>query len=242
MRLPLAGERWIYQPLGASLQRYKPNDKGLTMSEKDISGIKFNHLTGLKRDHSRSSGIYWFFRCECGKEKSILKHSVVGSITKSCGCKSGFHGLTYTPEYCVWESMKKRCLNKNNHAYPRYGGRGITVCKRWLESAANFVADMGLRPSDNHQLDRIDNNKGYYKENCRWVLPVVNSKNKRNSKYWIIGNTIYDDINTASINENVSRQTIKNWCDGKLKNGVLMHKKINCHSVLKSNFTPLALE
>lgn len=205
------------------------------MSEKDISGIKFNHLTGLKRDYSRSGGVYWFFRCECGKEKSILKHSVVGSITKSCGCKSGFHGLTYTPEYSVWESMKKRCLNSNNHAYQRYGGRGISICERWLESVVNFVDDMGNRPSDKHQLDRIDNNGDYTPENCRWVLPIVNSKNKRNSKFWFVNGVVYDDIATAAKSENVSRQTIKNWCDGKFVNGKVIAKRGDCYSVLKDS-------
>lgn len=215
------------------------------MTERNISGLKFGSLKALKRDQertnsSKSKAIYWLFQCDCGQIKSIIKTTVVNLVTTSCGCKNNFHGLTHTPEYCVWESMKKRCLNKNNHAYPRYGGRGITVCERWLESAANFVEDMGLRPSDKHQLDRIDNNKGYYKENCRWVLSIINNKNKRNSKYWIINGVVYDDINTASKKENVSKQTIKNWCDGKLKKGVLMHKKHNCHSVLKTHFTPLA--
>lgn len=91
------------------------------------------------------------------------------------------HGGTYLPEYKVWEKIKERCYNKKNKSYKNYGGRGILMCDEWRCSFANFYKDMGKRPSPKHQIDRIDNNMGYYKSNCRWVLPMVNQNNKRNS-------------------------------------------------------------
>ena len=78
-------------------------------------------------------------------------------------------------EHAIWSSMRQRCDNPNNQAYHRYGGRGITVCERW-QTFSNFVEDMGPRPPG-LQLDRIDNDKGYSPDNCRWATPMENSHN-----------------------------------------------------------------
>jgi hypothetical protein len=77
--------------------------------------------------------------------------------------------------------MWQRCTNPNNNAYKNYGGRGISVCKRW-KNFANFYADMGSRPSIKHELDREKNNLGYSPKNCRWVLSVVQARNRRNNR------------------------------------------------------------
>lgn len=85
-----------------------------------------------------------------------------------------------TPEYNSWRSMRARCLFKSHAAYKNYGGRGITICDRWVDSFENFVKDMGPRP-EGTTLDRIDVNKGYYKENCRWASMTEQANNKRNT-------------------------------------------------------------
>lgn len=87
-----------------------------------------------------------------------------------------------TPEYNSWRAMRARCLFKSHEAYKNYGGRGITVCKRWVDSFDNFLEDMGPRP-EGKTLDRVDVNKGYYKENCRWSDPTDQANNKRNSVF-----------------------------------------------------------
>lgn len=87
-----------------------------------------------------------------------------------------------TPESKVWYAMKHRCYNKNNKKYIHYGGRGIKVCKRWLESYENFLSDMGRKPTSKHTLDRINNEKGYSKSNCRWATYTEQNNNRRKCK------------------------------------------------------------
>lgn len=93
-----------------------------------------------------------------------------------------FHGSIKTPEYSAWNNMKDRCSNPNYHSYQHYGGRGITVCDKWRNSFVAFFADMGKKPFPKAQMDRIDNNKGYYKENCHWVSCTANNRNQTKTK------------------------------------------------------------
>lgn len=81
-------------------------------------------------------------------------------------------------EYRIWSNMKHRCENSSNSAYRRYGMRGINVCNAWRNSFDTFVTDMGACPSPIHQIDRIDNDRGYSKDNCRWVTSAENNRNK----------------------------------------------------------------
>lgn len=87
------------------------------------------------------------------------------------------HGLHKTPEYQAWSDMKQRCYNKNCLRYRVYGGRGIRVCDRWLNSFENFIADMGFKKSG-ESLDRIDNDKDYSPDNCRWTDIVTQNNNQ----------------------------------------------------------------
>lgn len=88
-----------------------------------------------------------------------------------------------TPEYDAWSSMKRRCLNPGAANYARYGGRGIMVCDRWASSFENFLADMGLRPSASHSLDRINNDGNYEPANCRWATNREQFRNKSTNHY-----------------------------------------------------------
>ena len=92
------------------------------------------------------------------------------------------HGHARTPkhsvEYNSWQSMRQRCLNPNYHHYKDYGGRGISICGRWLDSFEAFLADMGGKPSQHHTLDRKNNNGNYNKRNCRWATSKEQASNR----------------------------------------------------------------
>lgn len=88
-----------------------------------------------------------------------------------------------TSEYKTWATMKERCYNKNCPSYKRYGGRGIVVCDRWVNSFENFFDDMGKKPTANHSLDREDVNGNYEKENCRWATKQEQGRNTSRNVY-----------------------------------------------------------
>ena len=97
------------------------------------------------------------------------------------------HGMTKTSEYQVWRHMKYRCFNPDHKRYSYYGARGITVCDRWKNSFENFLADMKLKPTPKHSIDRIDNDGNYCPENCRWATKAEQENNKRTNRLITIG-------------------------------------------------------
>ena len=93
-------------------------------------------------------------------------------------------GLRPSYTYYTWIHIKRRCYNPRSKAYSRYGGKGITVCDRWINSFENFLADMGEKPSRKHSIDRINNSLGYFPENCRWATQKQQCRNQSTNRYF----------------------------------------------------------
>ncbi len=161
----------------------------------DLTNKKFNRLFVLgiaeKPKHLKGRGSFWECKCDCGKIVYVRGNALKSNKTKSCGCyniesfikRNTTHNLHNTSEHNSWAQMKDRCLNINNVNFKYYGGRGITVCDKWKNSFITFYNDMGPKPSKDHSLDRIDNNKGYSKNNCRWATKLEQVQNRNSIKY-----------------------------------------------------------
>lgn len=158
----------------------------------DLSGMRFGRLTAISSiDGVRP--VKWVCRCDCGAVVDVFSGNLRGLTTQSCGClqidrvkkSNTVHGMRESSAYRRWCGMKKRCHDPNDKDYANYGGRGITVCDEWRYSFKSFYRDMG-DPPKKHQIDRIDNNSGYSKENCRWVTPVENTNNRRMTHFIMI--------------------------------------------------------
>lgn len=156
----------------------------------DRSGQRFGRLTVLDSFKSENGKIRWFCRCDCGTEKYIISSNLGRDNSTSCGCyksevtsaNRGKHFMCRTSTYKSWQGMKDRCLNSDNHAYPSYGGRGISIYPDWVTSFENFHAYVGDKPSERHSIDRYPNNDGNYEPgNVRWALPIDQIRNRRNS-------------------------------------------------------------
>lgn len=152
---------------------------------KQITG-KFGRLTVLCPTKKRNHGhVLWLCRCDCGQQTEAIARHLKTGAKRSCGCRRGTwrHGHcrgTPSPTWCSWQGMRQRCSNPHLHAYQHYGGRGIKVCDRWHDFA-NFLADMGERPSGK-TLDRIGPNGDYEPGNCRWATAKQQTRNRRSSK------------------------------------------------------------
>jgi hypothetical protein len=152
---------------------------------------RFGRLTVIYKGIARKRHSTWMCRCDCGATKEIRTSLLLQQITKSCGCiakevtraKMTTHGRSKDKMdgvYTIWQGMRQRCFDSNCAAYPRYGGRGISVCDRW-QYFTKFSEDMGPRPSVKHSVDRIDNDCGYYPENCRWATKKEQQRNRRDN-------------------------------------------------------------
>jgi hypothetical protein len=166
-----------------------------------IINNKYGDLTVLERveSHVQKSGqkkSVHLCVCECGNEVKVQTHRLKSGHTKTCGCKrvefsraAGKKHFTHgdyknnkaTDEWICWRAMKNRCYNKNHKDYKNWGAKGVIVCDRWLESYANFLTDMGRKPSKTHSIDRINPFGNYEPKNCRWATSKEQANNKRNN-------------------------------------------------------------
>lgn len=139
---------------------------------------------------------FWRCECACGKFTTVSTASLKSKTTRSCGClakqlltnrnkQNKTHGYSKRSEYTSWIEMRRRCYNTKRHNYSEYGGRGIKVCRRWKTSFENFLADMGDKPNKNYSIDRIDVNKNYTEENCKWSDSLEQCHNRRCSNSYI---------------------------------------------------------
>ncbi len=159
------------------------------MSVKNLMGQKFGRLIVVKYAGSnKDRAATWECVCNCGQKTIVRGNHLCRGLIKSCGCLSSemtskrmkTHGMTDSRVYNTWEHIIARCNNPKIQNYKRYGGRGITVCKRWLKFI-NFLKDMG-EPPTGYSIDRIDNNKGYCKKNCKWSTRKEQQRNTRNNR------------------------------------------------------------
>lgn len=150
-------------------------------------GERFGRWTVVGEVQRNSlSNKFYPCKCDCGTERVVAYSSLSAGDSQSCGClsvelrKSRFtkHGMEGTPIYKRWGIMKRRCTRNG------YSSKGITVCDRWIDSFENFYSDMGDIPFAGAQIDRIDNNKGYSPDNCRWTTPKTNTRNRNNNVYF----------------------------------------------------------
>jgi hypothetical protein len=151
------------------------------------SGDKYGRLTVIKEvEPTIPKHRNILCSCDCGNQKIITLNNLRTNKITSCGCyrnqqnliRSITHGLSKTVEYQTWKRMRQRCYNTNYIRYKDWGGRGIKVCDRWLNSFENFLQDMGERPKGT-SLDRINNDGNYEPTNCRWATMVEQRNNQR---------------------------------------------------------------
>lgn len=194
-------------------------------------GKKFGTITVTKHVGIIDGKQRWFCECECGESFTRRSEALLKNQAK-CNCQvaetarttSKKHGMHKTREYTIYYSMLTRCYKETNREYHRYGGRGITVCQRWLDSFENFLEDMGKTANATMSIDRIDNEKGYSPENCRWATKKEQSNNTRRNRFLTV-NGVTDTLANHCRKYGILKGTVL----GRLKRGLsepeAFHKK-----------------
>ena len=155
----------------------------------DVVGKKFGRYLVIAKSNKRTKAMKQmvFCKCDCGIEKEVIVGNLRNGLSKSCGCLKSErtsepmkkHGLSKNTMYMRYRQMIKRCYDEASKEYKNYGNRGIKVCERWLESIENYIDDMGNPPFKDASIDRVNNNLGYSKENCKWATKKEQSENRR---------------------------------------------------------------
>lgn len=204
--------------------------KPISHNFKDLTNKNFGLLTAIERCGTRNGKALWLCKCECGNYHKTISSSLVLGLTKSCGCickeKTYIHGLNNTRIQNIWEGIQQRCNNKSAPNYNDYGGRGIK--NEWV-SIEGFYSDMG-DPPDGYTIDRINNNGNYSKSNCRWATQSQQTRNSRQSKRWFVKGEWFETALEAAERFDVSKSTIRRWCDGKWENGKFYEPFEGCFS------------
>ena len=159
------------------------------MTPKLIKELGMRFPTELSKQRSR----YGLYECQyCGRQWEVVVHSVERGGTTSCGCLKGeLHGLKGHKLYGTWRQMVQRCTNSKHKNYKNYGGRGIIICEEWLDIKKFIAWAESTHPNiEGYTLDRIDNDKGYNPDNCRWAdrtTQVLNRRTMKNNKSGYVG-------------------------------------------------------
>lgn len=200
----------------------------------DLTNKKFARLLVINRDFSANRTAF-FCQCDCGKVKSIRSAHLIDGKIQSCGClhseraakriykmheKNIKTGISNSPTYQSWCGMKQRCTNPRSNFFSYYGGRGIIICPRWIDSFENFLVDMGKKPHG-HSLDRIDPNGNYEPNNCRWATRKQQQNNLRSNRvYEIYGRKL--TISQMADLFDIKRSTL----DGRISRGITIEKAV----------------
>ena len=195
------------------------------MRVQDLIGMRFGKLTVIARGQNLKNGkAAWICQCDCGKvkEKPVDGYTLKSGRVRSCGCmyfesnkeRNKIHGDTNKRLYRIWQCMKRRCEYSKGSTFSNYGGRGIKVCDEWKDYQTFKEWALNNGYAENLTIDRIDNNKGYEPNNCRWATYKEQERNRRNNIYVTI------DGNTRSLAEwaeitGIGRETLA-W---RLKHG-----------------------
>lgn len=171
---------------------------------RNLIGEKFGRLEVISEAGSSKQGRrLWKCKCTCGNVTILNTNVLTSGTTKSCGCFRGeavrdrmrTHGMSHSRLFSIWSAMKQRCYNKNFHQYKHYGGRGVTICDKWLNNFKAFYDwAMANGYAEDLTIDRKDNDKGYSPDNCRWITNKEQQNNKRTNRVL----TLNGETHTAS--------------------------------------------